>query len=139
MKTNGVCKISTVMTAVPITVNADDEVETAQDYFERYGIHHLPVLSAGKVVGLLSKHDIDLVASQYSKIGARTALHVQDVLKSVPCLVNPDATLAEVSRMMAEGRHSAAVIVDGLKVRGIFTVTDACRWICNQFPAVSAS
>jgi acetoin utilization protein AcuB len=41
--------------------------------------------------------------------------------------VSPDAPLVEVAREMAEHKYGSAVVVEGPKVVGVFTTTDALR------------
>jgi len=47
-----------VMTADPITINSDADVETALRVMNRAHIHRLPVTESGKLVGLLSSADL---------------------------------------------------------------------------------
>ncbi len=47
-----------IMTADPITINSDADVEYALSVMNRKHIHRLPVTDNGKLVGLLSSADI---------------------------------------------------------------------------------
>jgi len=50
--------VSDVMTADPVTINSDADVETALRVMNRAHIHRLPVTESGKLVGLLSSADL---------------------------------------------------------------------------------
>ena len=125
--------IRDIMTPMPVHVGPDDQVETAQELFEKHNIHHLPVVDGNKVVGLLSKPQLGLVLSHYAKLGARAAIRMRDIVHEVPYLVQPEARLDEVASEMATRGCSAAVIVEGVHPKGIFTISDACRWIGEHF------
>jgi CBS domain-containing protein len=50
--------VSQVMTGDPVTVRLDDELEGCMAIMARRNFRHLPVLQAGKVVGVISIGDI---------------------------------------------------------------------------------
>jgi CBS domain-containing protein len=50
--------VSRVMTAKPVTVKPDDPLEDCMTMMAARGIRHLPVLDAGKVVGVISIGDV---------------------------------------------------------------------------------
>ena len=50
--------VSQVMTANPVTVKPDDRLEGCMTMMAARGFRHLPVLDAGKVVGVISIGDV---------------------------------------------------------------------------------
>ena len=54
---NLLAPVSTIMTQNPVTIGPDDNLQTAQEIFDKYHIHHIPVLHEGELVGMLSKSD----------------------------------------------------------------------------------
>jgi CBS domain-containing protein len=50
--------VSQVMTGNPVTVKPDDQLESCMSMMVTRGFRHLPVLNAGKVVGVLSIGDV---------------------------------------------------------------------------------
>ncbi|MFM7293352.1 MAG: CBS domain-containing protein [Burkholderiales bacterium] len=50
--------VSTVMTRNPMTVKLDDPLEACMGLMAARGFRHLPVLDAGKVVGVISIGDV---------------------------------------------------------------------------------
>jgi CBS domain-containing membrane protein len=54
---NLLAPISTIMTPNPISVSPDETLQVAQEIFEKYKIHHIPVVFEGELVGMLSKSD----------------------------------------------------------------------------------
>ena len=61
--------VSQVMTRGPLTVKPDDQVEGCMALMATRGFRHLPVLDAGKVVGVISIGDV--VKDIYPKVGAQ--------------------------------------------------------------------
>lgn len=51
-------KVAEVMTASPVTVRPDDQLQGCMAMMAGRGFRHLPVLDAGKVVGVISIGDV---------------------------------------------------------------------------------
>lgn len=108
------------MTRQPWSVQLDDSLAVARQMLVEREIHHLPVLEAGRVAGILTARD---VASATQRIGAT----VEQVM-SPAHLVTEDAPLAAVLDEMAAQPLDAVVVVDDQgAVVGIFTAADAVR------------
>ena len=88
-----------------------------------HGIRHLPVLEAGKLVGLLSDRDIKLVETlaDVDPKKVTVAEVARDDVYSVP----PDNLLDDTVDNMAERKIGSALIVQNNKLVGIFTEIDA--------------
>jgi len=112
-----------VMTTVPVQVEESASLETARRIMERYNIRHLPVVKEGKLAGVLSERDMNValaVARSHTlEATVLVAMHAPafQVQKNVP--------VADVARRMAEEKFGCAVVVNGEKICGIFTTTDA--------------
>ena len=63
--------VSQVMTGDPVTVTPDDQVEGCMAIMATRGFRHLPVLDAGKVVGVISIGDAakDIIRNLEHKVG----------------------------------------------------------------------
>ncbi len=63
--------VSQVMTGDPVTVKPDDQVEGCMAMMATRGFRHLPVLDAGKVVGVISIGDAakDIIQNLEHKVG----------------------------------------------------------------------
>ena len=57
-KSVGEAKVSEVMSTEVVTVDADDEVETAMEVMVRMGVNRLPVNRGGKLVGIITRQDV---------------------------------------------------------------------------------
>jgi len=54
---NTLAPVSSIMSTHLITVNAKDRLSIVGDIFEKMKIHHIPVVQANKMVGIISKSD----------------------------------------------------------------------------------
>lgn len=117
--------IQKYMTTVPHSVGDEQTLAYASALMKEHGIRHLPVLRGGKLLGILTDRDINLIESLG---GVETAgLAVAEAMTEEPYTVPPDAPLDEVTAEMAEKKYGSAVVVQNHKVVGIFTTVDACR------------
>lgn len=123
--------ISDVMVKSPVCVEANASIETAHDLMQKNNFQHIPVLKKGEAVGVVSIRDIEMVKSLYGKLGSRGSLRVEDIDNRTEAflVVEPTATLKSVAEKMAANKVTSALIVQNGKVEGIFTATDAYKWI----------
>jgi CBS domain-containing protein len=63
--------VGQVMTGDPVTVKPDDQLERCMAMMAARGFRHLPVLDAGKVVGVISIGDVvkDIIRNLEHKVG----------------------------------------------------------------------
>jgi acetoin utilization protein AcuB len=115
--------ISKFMTAMPHTIGVDQTLAKAEKMMSEHRIRHLPVLEAGRLVGILSDRDIKLVET--FKDVEPDQVNVEDAYTPEPFVVKADANLAEVCREMASRKYGCALVMDNNKLVGIFTWVDA--------------
>jgi acetoin utilization protein AcuB len=113
------------MTASPHSVGADQTLAVAHEMMRTHRIRHLPVLRAGKLVGLLSQRDLYFVETLREVDPAR--VRVEEAMATEAYAVTPQAPLARVAEAMAEKKYGCAVVMEEGDVVGIFTAVDALR------------
>jgi acetoin utilization protein AcuB len=113
------------MTPVPHSIGADQTLATARDFMKSHGIRHLPVLTAGKISGILTDRDIKM-AMGFQGVNP-IITRVEEIALEDPYTVSPDAKLDEVAAEMAEKKIGSALIVDHGHLVGIFTAHDALK------------
>jgi acetoin utilization protein AcuB len=113
------------MTASPHTISPYQPLTIARTTMHSHKIRHLPVLDGGRIVGLISERDLLMVESvpgvNPTNVRVEEAM-VQDVFTATP-----DEPMADVVETMVRRKLGSAVVVDGDRVVGVFTTTDALR------------
>ena len=111
------------MSAHPHSIGVDQTLARAHEMMREHAIRHLPVLSGGKIVGVLSLRDLHLVETLADVDPEEVT--VEDAMSADPYTVPPNKPLVEVASEMAEHKYGSAVIVEHGKVIGVFTTVDA--------------
>lgn len=121
--------IERVMTTPPVVVEANTPAAEARATMAARGIHHLPVVAEGRLVGILGSAEIARAPAN-----ARAA----DVMQAQPVSIPSRATLQEAGAILASGMfHSLPVTAVGGAVVGIVTSTDLVRLLMEQLPTAT--
>ena len=118
------------MTPFPHFVEINAPVRTAGEMMDAHQIHHLPVMSEGKLVSVVTNHDIQL--ARQGPADAR----VRDICVRKTYVVELSEPLDRVLQQMAERHLGSALVVKDGKLVGIFTISDACRAFCELLRAL---
>ena len=117
------------MTTTPHSIGVDQTLGRAHTMMREHHIRHLPVLSGGRLVGIVTERDLHLVETM-AGIDPHQ-VKVDEAMSSNVYAVPPDAPLDEVAREMAEHRYGCVVVMDHDTVVGIFTSVDAARTLAE--------
>jgi acetoin utilization protein AcuB len=117
--------IENFMTAGVHTIASSRTLAQAHEVMREHRIRHLPVLKAGKVIGIVSQRDLNLVEGLKGVDPEKVP--VEDAMSEDVFAVSPAAPLAAVAQRMAQQKLGSAVVMTGPKVVGIFTAVDALR------------
>ena len=115
------------MTPFPHSIDVDAPLADAHKLMREHRFRHLPVMSGGGIVGVLTDRDIKLVLGPDFGSPNERELSVRDAYVERPCVVPASTPVAKVARVMAQNRIGSAIVTKHGKLVGIFTVTDACR------------
>ncbi len=118
------------MTPAPCTIGADQKLTVAAELMRARRIRHLPVLRAGKLVGILSQRDVQLVASLPKVV--LDEVPVEDAMSEDVYAVASATPLADVAAAMADHKYGAALVIDRNEVIGVFTTIDALHALADQ-------
>lgn len=117
------------MTVAPVVIGVADTLSDAHRLMRERGIRHLPVLDAGRLVGVVSQRDLYL-AESLPGVDPSTDT-VREAMSAEPYTVPPGAPIEEVAATMADRRLGAAIVVDRGAVIGVFTTVDALRVLAS--------
>lgn len=115
--------IEKYMTATPHTIGAEQSLKKAHEVMREFKIRHLPVLKAGKLVGVVTDRDLALVETLKDVDPA--SVPVEDACTPDPYIVSPGAKLNEVCDQMTRHKYGSVLVVDNHKLVGVFTWIDA--------------
>jgi acetoin utilization protein AcuB len=125
--------ISERMTHTPHLIGAEQSMTVAHEMMRSNGIRHLPVLHGGKLVGLVSQHDLYLIESLRDV--DPDEVRVEEAMTQDVYTVTPKTPLKEVVSEMAERKLGSAVVVEGSKIVGVFTTIDALDTLAGLLAA----
>lgn len=117
--------VADYMTRAPHAIDADAPLEEAHRVMREFQIHHLPVLTNGKLVGMLSMEDLHLIET--IKDVDVTEVRIAEAMADDPYTVTPATSLRVAAQEMWRHGQGSAVVLDDAKVVGVLTVTDALR------------
>ena len=108
----------------------EESVGHAIAIMEEHSIHHLPVESAGEVVGMISDRDLLMVDSGQDSGSTKKAKkssaesRVSDVMSQPVLTLSPDDALRSATWMMITNRIHAIPLIRGDKLVGLLTQHD---------------
>lgn len=117
--------ISRYMTRQPWTIERSATLTAAHRLMRRYAIRHLPVMDAGKLVGIVSERDLHLIETLPDSDPDEVT--VDDAMTETVYVAAPTDAVAEVVDRMAAGKLGSAVVMQDQRVEGIFTSIDALQ------------
>ena len=121
------------MSPDPVTVRGDTTVQETRRLLDYYGIRHLLVVDAGRLVGVVSDRDVRITDSALRKAlrNATVSKLVDDrrptetIMSSPAHIIDIDEPVEAAARLMLSRRISALPVVEsGNRLCGIITSTD---------------
>lgn len=129
-------RIKDVMTKNPVTVDSEALVLDAQRIMKENSIRRLPVVDKGKLVGIVTKHDLleaspspatSLSVFELNYLLAK--MKVKEIMKKNPLTVGPDTPFEEALRLGQEKKIGSFPVVENGKLVGITTESDIIRFV----------
>lgn len=129
--------LSLCMTPQPWTIRKDACIAEARRLMREHEIRHLPVLEAGKLVGVVSDRDLQFIESL--RATEREDLTVEEAMVQDVYTASVEAPVDEVVEHMARSKLGSTIALDRHgKVKGIFTTVDAMQFLANMLRRVTA-
>lgn len=112
------------MTTPPVVVERGAGISTARQLMAKKGIHHLPVVDGGRLVGILGAADV---------LHASPTATVAEVMHTDPISISTNATLQNAAMILASGMfHAVPVTAPGGAVVGVITSSDLIKALLQQ-------
>ena len=115
------------MTRDIVTLAPDETVGTALALCRERRIRHLPVLSEGRLVGIVSDRDLRSATPAFGEKERAAALQkilIEDVMATEVVSVLPDDPIEQAANTMRERRIGSLPVVEGGELVGIITSSD---------------
>ncbi len=122
------------MTRDPITVTPEVSHPDALALMRKHRIRRLPIISKGKLVGIVSEKDLlsnqpsqATTLSVYEIYSLLSRLHMQDIMTRPVATVEGDCPMEEAACIMVSRKIGCLPVMDGDRIVGIITETDVFR------------
>lgn len=139
MKTDEETKVQDIMTRDPHTLEADDVLDLADDLMSMARIRHIPILAAGKLVGIVSQRDLFFSAlvkalglQQREQKDLMKTIRARELMSRPVITISPGASVKEAARLMGENKIGCLLVVKGKQFVGIVTETDILRYVATR-------
>ena len=131
-------RIKDVMTRNPVTADSETLVLDAQKLMKENNIRRLPVVDKGKLVGIVTKHDLlEAAPSPATSLSVfelnylLAKMKVKEIMKKNPVTITPETPFEEALRLGQEKKIGAFPVVENGKLVGITTESDIIRFVTH--------
>jgi CBS domain-containing protein len=119
-------KVTTIMTPSPITVGPSASLEEVKDIFMARRVHHLAVVQAGELLGLVTTYDLwqqDENFKDYSSIA------VEEIMTTKLAKISPNDKVGTAAELfLNKNIHALPVVGEYDQLLGIVTSFDILRY-----------
>ena len=131
--------VSDIMSKTLITVNHTNTLRDVAQFIEEKKIHHLPVVSGNKIIGMISKSDMERITFVNDFQGETVstqlydALTIEQVMTKNLVLIQKHQTIHEAAVILSENEFHALPVIDGDAIVGIVTSVDILKYFIDQY------
>ena len=122
-----------------VTVHEKQSLHEVAQLINEKSIRHVPVVSGNKIVGMLSKTDLDKISFVNTVDGEQLTTLMYDVLtiaqvmnKNVLTIEHKD-TIYDAALLLSENEFHALPVMDEDTLVGIVTTTDLIKFLLTLF------
>ena len=127
----------------PVTIGPDASFYEARNLIHEKGVRHLPVMDKnGKLAGIVTDRDIrEAAPSDATMLSVQELNYLLDMLKVSAFMtpkeklitITPDTLIEEAVQLMHDHKIGCLPVLEGRKLYGIFTETDALDHLVDVF------
>ncbi|MFC1654832.1 CBS domain-containing protein [Myxococcota bacterium] len=124
-------KVRDIMSTDLVTLKEDDDLGLAENVMRFGRIRHLPVVTNGKLVGLVTHRDI--LRAQVSSLAdlpledrneLKLSIPAREIMKKDIETISPDETVLDAAKILKENKYGCLPVVNNRKLIGIITEAD---------------
>lgn len=133
--------VSDIMIKNLIGITMSDNLERANMLFKRHKIKHIPVVSEGVIIGMVSYTDM-MQISQAGVVNGRdkkvdsvvyNSYTVEQVMAKNIVTITSQTTIQEATKILSEREFHALPVVDDGALVGIITTRDLLKYFYKQY------
>jgi acetoin utilization protein AcuB len=131
-------RVKEMMTKNPVTIESDTLVLDARKIMKEKNIRRLPVVEKGKLVGIVTKHDLlEAAPSPATPVSVHdlnyllSKMKVKEMMRKNPVTVTPNTPFEDALRIGQEKKIGSFPVVDKGKLVGITTESDIVRFLIH--------
>ena len=135
--------VAEVMTPNPFFIESEAPLAEAERLMEEQNVRRLPVIEAGRLVGIVSKGDLReaLMAElstrhPFEPLAGENWLAVAEAMSSPVVTVTPHTPVVEAAQRMLEHKIGALPVLDAGSLVGILTDTDLIRLLIGEIQEI---
>ncbi|MCB0321346.1 MAG: CBS domain-containing protein [Bdellovibrionales bacterium] len=133
--------ITKIATKNPYSVHTGQKLSEVRHLFKEKGVHHCPVVSGDKLIGIISATDILALSFEAFGTDERSIdsvldnrFTIEEVMQADVVSVLENDTVRKAAEILSEGRfHSLPVVSSQGELKGIVTSTDLIRYLVDQY------
>lgn len=128
------------MSADPVIIGPNDSVGDALELLKDHSIRRLPVVSKGKLIGLVT--NTDLIKASPSPATSLSIheinylypkIKIKDIMTKDVITIGPDEAIEEAAVLMREKKFGTLIVVDKNNLEGIITESDLFKAFIDVF------
>jgi len=129
-------RIRDMMTKNPVTVDSETLVMDARKIMKENNVRRLPVVDKGKLMGIITKHDIlEASPSPATSLSVHelnyllSKMKVKEIMKKNTVTLTPDTPFEEALKIGQEKKIGSFPVLENGKLVGIATESDIVRFL----------
>jgi tRNA nucleotidyltransferase (CCA-adding enzyme) len=116
-----------LMTSPVVSVDSSDTLSNAHDILIRYDLDALPIMSDGKVIGVIQRPNVEKAL-----VHKLEDLPVTEYMDTRVIAIEPDAGLGQVEQALVAERQRLVAVMDDGRLVGVITRTDLLHHFFDQ-------
>jgi acetoin utilization protein AcuB len=119
-------RTSVAMTREIVVVAPEVSLKAATRMMKRLHVRHLPVVSAGRLLGILSDRDL------LERREADVSITCGEAMTPAPITCSPDTSVSRVAALMLEHKIDSVPVVEGGQLVGLVTSSDLLELLVER-------
>ena len=122
-----------------ITINKTQSIREVSEIIRDKNIRHVPVVAGEKIIGMLSKVDLQKISFVNTVDGDEltTALYdglnIEQVMTKDVKVVQKTDTIYDVATILSKNEFHSLPVLENEKLVGIVTTTDLIKYLVDQY------